>query len=62
MAFALHTLTDAPPQLMDFYRNPKNDCKHLQPYTNLIYDSPVVPVIVDADGAVLSLPPLINGK
>lgn len=50
------------PQLMDFYRDPKNDCKHLAPYTDLIYDSPVVPVIVDSNGTVLSLPPLINGK
>ena len=47
---------------MDFNRDPKNDCKHLAPYTDLIYDSPVVPVIVDSNGTVLSLPPLINGK
>lgn len=49
-------------ELMDFYRDPKNDCKHLAPYTDLIYDSPVVPVIVDSNGTVLSLPPLINGN
>lgn len=47
---------------MDFYRNPANDCKHLMPYTDLIYDSPVIPVLVDSEGTVLSLPPLINGK
>ena len=47
---------------MDFYRDPKNDCKHLTPYTDLIYDSPVVPVVCDSNGTVLSLPPLINGK
>lgn len=49
-------------ELMDFYRDPKNDCKHLAPYTDLIYDSPVVPVVCDSNGTVLSLPPLINGN
>ena len=47
---------------MDFYRDPKNDCKHLAPYTDLIYDSPVVPVVCDSNGTILSLPPLINGE
>ena len=35
--------------------------KHIKPYTDIIYDSPVYPVIYDAEGHVLSLPPLING-
>ena len=39
---------------MDFYRDPKNDCKHLAPYTDLIYDSPVVPVIVDSNGGAVA--------
>lgn len=47
---------------MDFYRDPKNDCKHLAPYTDLIYDAPVVPIVCDSNGTILSLPPLINGK
>mmetsp|Transcript_24559 Transcript_24559/g.36032 ORF Transcript_24559/g.36032 Transcript_24559/m.36032 type:complete len:638 (-) Transcript_24559:327-2240(-) len=36
-------------------------CKHLKPYVSIIEDSPVYPVIRDANGVVLSLPPLING-
>ncbi|DBA04062.1 TPA: hypothetical protein N0F65_009409 [Lagenidium giganteum] len=48
-------------ELMDFYRtNP--DVKHLKPYTDIIYDSPVYPVITDKNGVVLSLPPIINGE
>ncbi|GMF12726.1 unnamed protein product [Phytophthora lilii] len=47
-------------ELMDFYRtNP--DVKHIKPYTDIIYDSPVYPVITDKNGVVLSLPPIING-
>ena len=48
-------------ELLDFYReNPAG--KHLKPYTDIIYDSPVYPVITDSAGTVLSLPPIINGK
>lgn len=48
-------------ELMDFYReNPS--AKHLKPYTDIIYESPVYPVISDSNGTVLSLPPIINGK
>lgn len=48
-------------ELMDFYRtNPES--KHLKPYTDIIYDSPVYPVITDKNGVVLSLPPIINGE
>jgi phenylalanyl-tRNA synthetase beta chain len=48
-------------ELMDFYRtNP--EAKHLKPYTDIIYDSPVYPVITDKNGVVLSLPPIINGE
>lgn len=36
--------------------------KHIKPYTDIIYDSPVYPVITDANGVVLSLPPIINGE
>lgn len=48
-------------ELMDFYRTDPS-AKHLKPYTDIIYDSPVYPVIYDATGKVLSLPPIINGK
>lgn len=48
-------------QLLEHYRSAP-ECKHLKPYTNIIYDSEVYPVITDASGLVLSLPPIINGK
>ncbi|KAI9914263.1 hypothetical protein PsorP6_008335 [Peronosclerospora sorghi] len=48
-------------ELLEFYRtNP--DVKHIKPYTDIIYDSPVYPVITDNNGVVLSLPPIINGE
>ena len=47
--------------LLDHYRTDPS-CKHLKPYTDIIYDSPVYPVITDANDRVLSLPPIINGK
>lgn len=48
-------------ELLNFYReNPA--VKHLKPYTDIIYGSPVYPVITDSNGTVLSLPPIINGK
>lgn len=34
---------------------------HLKQYLPIIRDSPVYPVIRDADGVVLSMPPIING-
>ncbi|CAN0350329.1 unnamed protein product, partial [Discosporangium mesarthrocarpum] len=46
--------------LLDFY-NEDATAKHLKPYTSIIYGSKVYPVIRDADGVVLSLPPVING-
>lgn len=47
--------------LMDFYRtNPS--VKHIKPYVDIIASSPVYPVITDAQGVVLSLPPIINGE
>ena len=48
-------------ELLDWYRTDEKG-KHIKPYTDLIYDSPVYPVITDADGTVLSLPPIINGS
>src|SRR5690606_30819049 len=36
--------------------------KHLKPYTEIIYDSPVYPVIYDSNNTVLSLPPVINSR
>ncbi|KAL7530611.1 hypothetical protein ACHAWF_003452 [Thalassiosira exigua] len=37
-------------------------CKHLKPYVPIIKDSPLYPVVLDAEGTVLSLPPIINGS
>ena len=48
-------------ELMDHYREDPL-CKHLKPYTDIIYSSPVYPVIYDSANTVLSLPPIINGK
>lgn len=47
--------------LLDHYRVAP-ECKHLKPYANIVYDSPVYPVIKDSTGLVLSLPPVINGR
>eukprot|EP00903_Cladosiphon_okamuranus_P013526 g12598.t1 len=46
--------------LLDLY-NTDPAVKHLKPYTPIIYESEVYPVIKDANGDVLSLPPVING-
>ena len=35
---------------------------HLKQYLPIIRDKPVYPVIFDANGIVLSMPPIINGK
>ena len=48
-------------ELLDFYRTDAS-VKHIKPYTDIIYDSPVYPVIYDADRTVLSMPPIINGN
>lgn len=44
-------------QLMEFY----STHAQLKAYLPIIRDSPVYPVIYDANGVVLSLPPIING-
>lgn len=44
-------------ELMDFY----STHAQLKAYLPIIKDSPVYPVIKDANGVVLSLPPIING-
>ncbi|KAF2275835.1 phenylalanyl-tRNA synthetase [Westerdykella ornata] len=44
-------------ELMEFYEKDK----HLGRYLHIIRDSPVYPVIYDANRTVLSLPPIING-
>jgi phenylalanyl-tRNA synthetase beta chain len=46
--------------LVEFYRTDPT-VKHIKPYVDIIASSPVYPVITDAAGTVLSLPPLING-
>jgi len=47
--------------MMDWFRN-EPEGKHIKPYTDIIYDSPVYPVIYDKNRTVLSLPPIINGS
>ena len=47
--------------LLDHYRT-STVTKHLKPYTEIIYDSPVYPIIRDSKGTVLSLPPIINSR
>ncbi|VEU37430.1 unnamed protein product [Pseudo-nitzschia multistriata] len=46
--------------LMNYYET-EVSAKHLKPYVPIIKDSPLYPVIVDAQDRVLSLPPIING-
>lgn len=59
-------------QLMEFYKvihylvlvvraNGVQKDKHLSRYLSIIEDCPVYPVIYDAAGTILSLPPIING-
>ena len=35
---------------------------HLKQYLGIIRDSPVYPIIYDANDVVLSMPPIINGE
>jgi len=46
--------------LMVYYET-EVSAKHLKPFVPIIKDSPLYPVIVDAQDRVLSLPPIING-
>ncbi|EQC40974.1 phenylalanyl-tRNA synthetase, beta subunit [Saprolegnia diclina VS20] len=48
-------------ELLDHYRT-SADCKHLKPYTDIIYDFPTYPVIYDKNQTLLSLPPIINSE
>jgi phenylalanyl-tRNA synthetase beta chain len=48
-------------ELMQYYLNDPEG-KHIKPYVDIILDSPVYPVIYDANRTVLSLPPIINGS
>jgi phenylalanyl-tRNA synthetase beta chain len=48
-------------ELLEFYETDAT-AKHLKPYVSIIKDSPLYPVIVDAQDRVLSLPPIINGS
>lgn len=48
-------------ELLDFYCNDPS-AKHLKPYVPIISDSPVYPVVLDANETVMSLPPIINGS
>lgn len=45
-------------ELMELYKGES----HLKQYLSIIRDKPVYPVIFDASGVVLSMPPIINGE
>jgi len=45
------------PELMKMYK----EDSHLRHFVHIIEDKPVYPVIYDANGVVLSMPPIING-
>ncbi|VDO00588.1 unnamed protein product [Rodentolepis nana] len=45
-------------ELMELYSKES----HLKPYLEIIRGKPVFPVITDANGVVLSMPPIINGE
>ena len=47
--------------LMEFYETDAS-VKHIKPYVSIIKDSPVYPVVLDAQRRVMSLPPIINGE
>lgn len=47
-------------EMMDWFRTDPLG-KNIKEYTDIIYDSPVYPVIYDSNRTVLSLPPIING-
>mmetsp|Transcript_7565 Transcript_7565/g.9437 ORF Transcript_7565/g.9437 Transcript_7565/m.9437 type:complete len:654 (+) Transcript_7565:16-1977(+) len=47
--------------LLEFYETDAS-CKHLKPYVPIIKDSPLYPVVLDANEVVMSLPPIINGS
>ena len=47
--------------LFAFYRDPKNNSP-LKAFLPIIESSPVYPAVYDAEGRVLSLPPIINGN
>ena len=47
-------------EMLDWFRTDPEG-KHIKEYTDIIYDSPVYPVIYDSNRTVLSLPPIING-
>lgn len=48
-------------ELLECYETDAS-CKHLKPYVPIIKDSPLYPVVLDANETVMSLPPIINGS
>ena len=47
-------------ELLDHYESDPS-CKHLRPYVPIVRDKALYPVVLDSTGAVLSMPPVING-
>jgi len=48
-------------QVLDEFRTDP-ERSHLKEYTEIIYNQPLYPILVDQKGQVLSLPPVINGS
>jgi phenylalanyl-tRNA synthetase beta chain len=53
-------MVDAYSLLQLYATNPSY--KHLKPFVPIIADSPLYPVVLDSNGVVMSLPPIINGS
>jgi len=49
-------------EYMDYIRTDPNKKNNLGKFTDIIYDSPVYPVIFDSKRTVMSMPPIINGE
>jgi phenylalanyl-tRNA synthetase beta chain len=49
-------------EYMDYIRTDPNKKNNLGKFTDIIYDSPVYPVIMDSKRTVMSMPPIINGE
>jgi phenylalanyl-tRNA synthetase beta chain len=49
-------------EYLDMLRVHPDKKGNLGKYTDIIYDSPVYPIVLDANGVVMSMPPIINGE
>ena len=49
-------------EYLDMIRVHPDKKGNLGKYTDIIYDSPVYPLVLDSNGVVMSMPPIINGE